>query len=48
MTKVILSWGLGVDNTAILVRWLLDPSSREFDVGDLAVLIALISSSPQK
>lgn len=24
----ILSWGMGVESTAILVRWLLDPETR--------------------
>ncbi|MFI9591151.1 hypothetical protein [Nonomuraea sp. NPDC052265] len=35
---VILSYGLGVDSTAILLRWLLDPSSRDFDLRDLVVI----------
>lgn len=37
---VILSWGLGLDSTAILLRWILDPTSRDFDLGDLVVLVA--------
>ncbi|MFI7641898.1 hypothetical protein [Nonomuraea sp. NPDC049400] len=36
----VLSWGLGVDSTAILLRWILDPTSREFDLDDLVVLVA--------
>jgi hypothetical protein len=39
--RVVLSYGLGVDSTAILVRWLLDPSSRDFDLRDLAVITAM-------
>ncbi|MEU4406241.1 hypothetical protein AB0F88_17100 [Streptosporangium sp. NPDC023963] len=37
---VILSYGLGVDSTAVLLRRILDPSSRDFDLRDLVVLIA--------
>lgn len=40
--KVLLSYGLGVDSTAILLRWLLDPSSRDFDLKDLIVLTAMV------
>jgi len=36
----VLSWGLGADSTAILVRWLVDPCSRNFDLADLIVLHA--------
>ena len=39
--KVVLGWGLGVESTAILVRWLLEPSSRDFELDDLVVLTAL-------
>ena len=27
----LLNWGMGVESTAILVRWLLEPQSRSFD-----------------
>ncbi|KAA9379705.1 hypothetical protein F5972_08625 [Microbispora cellulosiformans] len=37
---VVLSYGLGADSTAILLRWLLDPSSRDFDLSDLVVVTA--------
>jgi len=40
--RVILSYGLGVDSTAILVRWLLDPSSRDFELRDLTVVTAQV------
>jgi len=38
--RVFLSWGMGVDSTAILHRWLTDPGSRDFDLSDLVVLTA--------
>lgn len=37
----ILSWGLGADSTAILLRWLVEPSSREFALEDLVVVAAM-------
>lgn len=40
--KVILSYGLGVDSTAILLRWLEDPTSRDFDLEDLTVITAMV------
>lgn len=39
--KVVLSYGLGVDSTAILVRWLTDPASRDFDLSELVVITAM-------
>ncbi len=39
--SVVLSYGLGVDSTAILLRWLDDPSSRDFDLTDLVVVTAM-------
>jgi hypothetical protein len=41
MTTVVLGWGLGVESSAILTRWLLEPDSRDFDLDDLVVLSAL-------
>ena len=38
---VILSYGLGVDSTAILLRWLLEPETRDFDLSDLTVVTAM-------
>lgn len=38
---VVLSYGLGVDSTAILLRWLTEPASRDFDLRDLTVLTAM-------
>src|SRR4051794_13963262 len=37
---VVMSHGMGVDSTAILLRWLTDPSSRDFDLRDLVVITA--------
>ncbi len=36
----ILSWGMGVESTAILVRWLLEPETRLCDIDELLVLTA--------
>jgi hypothetical protein len=38
---VILSYGLGVDSTAILLRWINEPTSRDFDLDQLAVVTAM-------
>lgn len=40
-TPVVLSYGLGADSTAILLRWLEDPTSRDFDLADLTVVTAM-------
>lgn len=39
-STVVMSYGMGVDSTAILLRWLTDPSSRDFDLQDLIVVTA--------
>lgn len=39
---VVLSYGLGADSTAILLRWLLDPTSRNFDLSQLIVITAMV------
>ncbi len=38
---VVLSYGLGVDSTALLLRWLSDPESRDFDLADLLVVTSM-------
>lgn len=38
--KVVLSFGLGVDSTAIVLRLLTDPSCRDFPLSDLVVITA--------
>ena len=45
---VVLSYGLGVDSTAILLRWPSEPSSRDFDLVDLAVVRALPAKTPAR
>ncbi|MGK5677622.1 hypothetical protein [Actinoplanes sp. URMC 104] len=41
MSPVMLSMGMGVDSSALLTRWLLDPASRDFDLDDLVVVTAM-------
>ena len=38
---VVLSYGLGVDSTALLLRWLTEPDSRDFDLNRLLVVTAM-------
>ena len=38
---VIFSYGLGADSTAVLLRWLTDPTSRDFDLEILTVVTAM-------
>lgn len=38
---VVLSLGMGLDSVAVLTRWLLDASSRDFDLSRLIVLTAM-------
>lgn len=40
-TPVVLSYGMGIDSTALLLRWLTEPDSRDFDLTDLTVLTAM-------
>lgn len=42
--QVILSYGMGVDSTVILDRWLNEPSSRDFSLQELTVLTAQTGS----
>lgn len=44
MAKVVLSYGMGVDSTVILTRWLLEPRTRDFDLRDLIVLTAQVGN----
>jgi len=39
-----LSFGMGVDSSAILARWLLEPESRDFDLSDLTVITAQVGN----
>lgn len=38
---IVLSCGMGLDSVALLTRWLLDASSRDFDLSRLTVLTAM-------
>ncbi|WP_157529730.1 hypothetical protein [Nocardia sp. NRRL S-836] len=39
--KVVAALGLGCDSSAILARWLTNPSSRDFALDDLVVITAM-------
>lgn len=39
---VVLSYGMGVDSTVLLVEWLTNPNSRDFDLRDLTVITAQV------
>lgn len=39
--KLIFNYGMGKDSTAILLRWLEDPSSRDFELSDLTVITSM-------
>lgn len=40
----IMSNGLGVESTAILLRWLLEPETRDFPIEDLIVVTAMVGA----
>lgn len=40
---VYLSYGLGVESTAILLRWIHEPECRDFPLSDLTVMTALMT-----
>ncbi len=39
--SVVASFGLGLDSSAMLLRWMLDPSSRDFDLAEMVVITAM-------
>jgi hypothetical protein len=39
--RVVVSYGLGADSTALLLRWLHEPASRTFALSDLLVVTAM-------
>jgi hypothetical protein len=41
---VVLSFGMGVDSAAILLRWLEDPTSRDFELDNLVVITAMVGN----
>ena len=40
--QVILAFGMGIESSSILCRWLLDPTSRGFSLDDLTVVTAMV------
>lgn len=40
--KVVLSYGMGVDSSAILARWIAEPESRDFELSELTVLTSQV------
>lgn len=39
--KVVQAYGMGTESTAILLRWLTEPATRDFDLADLVLLTAM-------
>lgn len=39
--SVVLSYGMGLDSTCLLLRWLEEPCTRDFDLTDLVLVTAL-------
>ena len=39
--SVVMSFGLGLDSTALLMRWILEPAVRDFHLRDLALVSAM-------
>jgi hypothetical protein len=39
--RVVLSYGMGADSTALLLRWIHQPHTRPCDLGDLLVITAM-------
>lgn len=42
--RPLMSNGLGVESTAILLRWLLEPETRDFAIEDLTVVTAMVGA----
>ncbi|RKR88300.1 hypothetical protein BDK92_2611 [Micromonospora pisi] len=40
--NVVLSFGAGIDSSAVLARWLTDPSSRDFELSALTMIVAQV------
>ena len=38
----VLSYGMGVESTAILLEWMENPASRNFDLKDLIVITSMV------
>lgn len=44
---VVASFGLGLDSSCMLARWLIEPSSRDFDLAELVVVTAMTGHESQ-
>ncbi|CPT78094.1 Uncharacterised protein [Mycobacteroides abscessus] len=44
---MVASFGLGLDSTSMIVRWMTDPASRDFDLSELAVVSAMTGHESQ-
>ena len=42
--SMVLSYGMGADSTALLLRWITEPASRDFALDELVVLTAMTGS----
>jgi hypothetical protein len=42
--QVVLSYGMGVDSTAILLEWINNPASRDFELSDLTVITSMVGN----
>jgi hypothetical protein len=48
LLPIIATYGLGVDSTAILLEWLTNPASRDFDLAQLIVIHAVVGNEFEK
>jgi hypothetical protein len=39
--RVVLSWGMGADSTALLLRWIRQPETQPCDLRDLLLITAM-------
>ncbi|WP_234798272.1 hypothetical protein [Mycobacteroides chelonae] len=39
--SVAMSWGMGLDSTALLLRWILEPHTRDFELDDLVLCTSM-------
>ena len=42
--KVVLSLGMGADSSALLLRWITEPATRDFELDELVVVTAMTGS----
>lgn len=45
--SVVMSFGLGLDSTALLMRWILEPAVRDFPLRELALVSAMTGHESQ-